>query len=252
LIPRIVIVVLFLLLTTGLASGEVSPAEQFQAGNRYFEARQFDSALTTYLQIANEGAESAPLYYNIGNAYFRSGDLGHAVLYYLKARRLDPADADIADNLDFARRYTSIQMEGVELNPVSSLFKSIVEPYRLETLAWISSGCFFVLFAFLIVRFGLGFRGSIIRAGIYNTLFLLLVVATLTMVKYNNDYLTRRAVVIAQEGVVRTGPSELSDKELDVAPGLVMEILAESGDFYNVLFENKRRGWIKKELVAVV
>jgi uncharacterized protein YgiM (DUF1202 family) len=59
-------------------------------------------------------------------------------------------------------------------------------------------------------------------------------------------------VLIAEDCPVTTGPSEQSDVELEGAPGLVVEVLDESGDYYNVLFENKRRGWIRKELVAVI
>ena len=70
--------------------------------------------------------------------------------------------------------------------------------------------------------------------------------------KYDFDYLTTRAVIVAEDSVVRTGPSERSPKELDAAPGLVVEILDETSDFYNVLFENKRRGWVRKDLVAVI
>ena len=248
--------VLIIIVALGMISASISlgatPTEQFEQGNAYFEARHFDSALQAYQQVMAQGMQSAPLYFNMVNGSFHSGDLGHAILYYLRAQRLDPSDADIISNLDFARRFTSVQMEGVALNPVSSLFESIVEPYQLSTLAWISSGAFFLLFGFLIARFGLGYRNSIVRTGIYNSLFLMLVVATLTMVKFDNDYLTQRAVVIAEAAEVYTGPSELSDKELDAAPGLIVEILSESGDYYNVLFENKRRGWIKKDLLAVV
>ncbi|MBD3331836.1 hypothetical protein GF356_03210, partial [candidate division GN15 bacterium] len=49
-----------------------------------------------------------------------------------------------------------------------------------------------------------------------------------------------------------TGPSEKSEIELQGAPGLVVEVLAEKDGFYNVQFENQRRGWIDKDLVAVV
>lgn len=226
--------------------------ERFTSGNRHYEQKNYDSAVTAYTELVDQGLESAPLYFNLGNASFRSGDLGHAVLYYLRAQRLDPTDPDIAANLDFARRYTSVQMEGVALNPVSSLFESIVAPYRLTTLAWLSSALFFVLFGFLIARFGYAWRGALVKTGIWLALILLISASLLTTVKYHHDYLVRRAVILAEESVVHTGPSDLSEKELDGSPGLIMEILAESGDFYNVLFENKRRGWIRKDLVAVV
>ena len=83
-------------------------------------------------------------------------------------------------------------------------------------------------------------------------MILLVIISGLTTFKYRNDYLTRRAVIIAEQPTVYTGASEQSDVELEGAPGLIVEILSESSDFYNVLFENKRRGWIKKALIAEI
>jgi len=239
---------------TLIASGlnAASDVEQFGLANDLFENRQYDSAIVVYESILSPGMESAPLYFNLGNSYFKKGDLGHAILNYHKARRLDPADDDIIGNLEFARRFTSVQMEGVQLNPVSKLFESLVAPYRLSTLAWVSSIFFVLLFVMLTLRFGLNFHGGFIRVGLTVTLILTLSMALLTTLKYDREYLTERGVIIAEDSVIRTGPSVNSDRELDASPGLVVEILDESGEFFNVLFENKRRGWIQKSLLAVI
>ena len=242
-----------LLVLPALASGSTGSFEDgFQEANQLYEAREYDRAIDLYLAILSEGVESPGVYFNLGNAYFKNGDLGHAILYYLKARRLDPGDADIASNLEFARSFTRIQMEGVQLNPIERLLESVVEPYRLHTLAWVSSAAFVSLFCMLIIRYGMGVRNGALRAGTVGMLVLLVTFSFVTSFKYRHDYLTRRAVLIAEDCPVRTGPSQQSDIELEAAPGLVVEILSESGDYYNVLFENKRRGWIEKGLLAVV
>jgi tetratricopeptide (TPR) repeat protein len=226
--------------------------EAFDEGNAFFKERQYDSAIARYQQVLQSGRESASVHFNLGNAYFRDGDIGRAMVSYLRAQRLDPTDDDIAANLEFVRKYTTVQMEGVRLNPISTFFESLVAPYRLSTLAWVSSIFFILFFGLLTVRYGLANRSSLVRTGVVLSLILLLVSSLLTTVKYDRDYLTRHGVIVAEECVVRTGPSLESDKELDASPGLVVEILDESGDWYNVLFENKRRGWVRKDLVSVV
>ena len=143
-------------------------------------------------------------------------------------------------------------MEGVQLNPINSFLTSLVDPYLIDTLAWVSSAFFVLLFLFLIIRFGLGVSNSFTRVGTILTLILLIVSVSLTTFKYRHDFLTRRAVIIAEEAPVQTGPSEQSDIELQGAPGLIVRITAETSNYYNVLFENKRRGWIKKDLVAEI
>jgi len=170
----------------------------------------------------------------------------------MRAKRLAPADDDIRDNLEFARRFTSVQMEGVELNPIRSFLESLLDPYAIDSLAWVSSILFVTLFLLLVFRFGIGWQNSAIHVGIASLLVLTAVSLFVTTFRFRYEHLTRRAVLIAEDCSVRTGPSPQSEIELEGAPGLVVEILSESGDYYNVLFENKRRGWILKELVAVV
>ncbi|MBN1213311.1 MAG: tetratricopeptide repeat protein [candidate division Zixibacteria bacterium] len=224
----------------------------FQQANQLFQDKEYAQAISSYQNILDKGTESAPLYFNLGNAYFKDGDLGRAILYYLKAQRLDPSDNDITANLEFARQFTSIQMEGVKLNPISTFFESLVGPYRLNTLAWLSSFFFILFFILLSLRYGFGFKNGPLRVGTTVVLILLLVSSWMTSFKYRHDYLTQRAVIVAEECPVYSGPYEQSDIELEAAPGLVVEILAESGEYYNVLFENKRRGWIKKDLIAAI
>ncbi len=244
-------ILLFILLLSISATATASASDSlFTVGNKFYEQKDYPKAIESYNLILLENIESAPLYFNLGNAYFKNGDLGHAVLYYLKAKRLAPDDLAIRHNLEFAQRFSSVQMEGVELNPVTSFLASIVDNYNLTTLAWSSSLLFILFIIALIFRFGLGNNNSPVRIGVVVSLVFLMLVSGLTTFKYRYEYLTQRAVIIAEKPAVYTGASEQSDIELEGAPGLIVEIISGSSGFYNVLFENKRRGWIKKELVA--
>lgn len=245
----VVLVTLFSLMGSLTATAQ---SEEFAMANRFYEDKDFASAVRMYESILNRDVESANLYFNLANAYFKAGDLGHAVLYYSKARRLAPSDEDVAFNLEFAKQFSRVQMQGVQLNPIRSFFVSLVDSYELERLAWMATAFFVLLMVGLIIRFGLGYNLSPVRILMVVSAILLLVAGSLTTFKYRYDYLTRRAVIIADESPVYTGASELSEIELRGAPGLIIEITSESGDFLNVLFENKRRGWIKKDLVAPI
>ncbi len=240
------------LTTLTVLSAHADIADDFVVANKSYQDKDFAAAIEMYEGIEAKGLESAALYFNLGNAYFKSGDLGHAVLYYMRAQRLDPGDDDIRHNLEFARGFTSVQMEGVRLNPVQSFFDALVAPYRLSLLAWVSSGFFVLLLLLMILRWSAGITRAAVRTGLMTALILVVISSGLTTFKYRTDYLSRRAVIVVQESPVQTGPSEQSDVELQGAPGLVVEILAESDDYYNVLFENKRRGWINKRFVAEI
>ncbi len=246
----IILAVLALTIFAGVASA--APADDFAAGNQFFQDKEYAKAIEAYSRAVQAGVESAPLYYNLGNAYFKSADLGHAVLYYLKARRIDPADEDIKSNLEFARSLATVQLEGVQLNPINALFESIVGPYQLNSLAWLSSLFFVLFFGMLAVRFGLGYRPHWTKSLTVFLLVLLVCAASVTSYKYYHDYLTRWAVVVGDKAEVRSGPTDSAGLEFQGEPGLIVRISSESGDYYNVIFENQRRGWVKKSLLAEV
>ncbi|MFQ5454051.1 MAG: tetratricopeptide repeat protein, partial [Candidatus Zixiibacteriota bacterium] len=183
--------------------------------NKFYQDKDYNSAIRLYNSILNRGIESAPLYFNLGNAYFKQGNLGYAVLNFMKAKRLDPEDEDILNNLNFVRQFSAIQMEGVELNPIKTFLVSIVDRYHLNKIAWMASIFFILFFGFLSVRYGLGIIHPVVRTGIIISLTLLIISTGLTSFKYRYDYLTRRAVIIAEDSPVFTGPSEQSGLELE-------------------------------------
>ena len=230
----------------------LAQSNDFETGNKYYEQGEYVSAIAMYKKVEGSGLESAALYYNLGNGYFKSGDLGRSILYYHRAKRLNPADSDIQNNLEFAGRFSTMRMEGVELNPVDSFLKSIVDEYRLKTLGWIASICFIVLVGLLIVKIALQIQFTGLNSAVMLALTLVVITSGLTTFKYRTDFLNKRAVIIAQESSVYSGPSTNADLEFEGSAGLVVEIVRESGDFYDVLFENKRRGWVKKDLLEVI
>jgi tetratricopeptide (TPR) repeat protein len=242
----------FFLLVAICAFVQAGPTDDFATGNQFFQNKEYDKAIAAYNRVLGQGVESAPLHFNLGNAYFKSGDLGHAVLYYLKARRLKPADEDIMSNLAFARSLATVQLEGVQLNPISTLLESIVAPYRLNSLAWISS-LLFVLFVLLLAsRFGLGYIRVGLKAITVLVFILLICAASMTSFKYHLDYVTRWAVIVGDSAEVRSGPTDSAGLEFQGEPGLVVRINGESGDYFSVIFENQRQGWVKKSLLAEV
>ena len=71
----------------------------FQDGVRAYEAGNYTGAGELFEEAAASGVVNGKLYYNAGNAWFKAGELGRAVLWYKRAERLMPADPDLAYNL---------------------------------------------------------------------------------------------------------------------------------------------------------
>ena len=84
------------------ASGP-APSAQFDRANALYDSQQYTAAAAAYEEIARAGKASAALYFNLGNAWFKAGQMGRAIAAYRRASELDPRDDDTRANLDFAR-----------------------------------------------------------------------------------------------------------------------------------------------------
>ena len=81
--------------------------EVFTRANRAYEQGDYQKAAGLYRRMLEEGYESGNLYYNLGNCYYKLKQKGRAILYYEKARRLIPGDADLQTNLTYVGRGTA-------------------------------------------------------------------------------------------------------------------------------------------------
>src|SRR5438874_5767088 len=85
----------------------------FAKANTEFAAGNFKAANADYAAVVGSGAWSAKLFYDLGNAYFRDGDFGRAILNYDRALRLDRHHPEVDANLRIARDQT----RSLELTP---------------------------------------------------------------------------------------------------------------------------------------
>src|ERR1017187_5450930 len=99
---RILLSVMAIWIFTGRATAADNPAE-FNAANEMYARGKFADAAGTYEKILQTGAVSPALYFNYGNAEFKSGNFGRAIAAYRQAAQLTPRDAEVRAQLGFAR-----------------------------------------------------------------------------------------------------------------------------------------------------
>ena len=102
---RVLILLLLTLTTTGEdARAQTVAVGLYAEGNALYRAGEFAAARQRYLAAVKTGVRDVRLFYNLGNACFKSERLGEAVLWYERSLRLEPRDEDVLANLRFARR----------------------------------------------------------------------------------------------------------------------------------------------------
>ncbi|MBO7544147.1 MAG: BatD family protein [Bacteroidales bacterium] len=217
-----------------------------KAVSAYTEGR-YEDACTLFENIAADGNLNADLCYNLAGAYFKSGEIGKAVLYYEKALRMKPSDPDIRYNLEFARASTRDEITPVPEFVLRTWMRKI--SYACTANAWaIISLILFAAALALVLLFLLGRSVVARRAGFYSAIAALLLFAVTLgfSLSLRKDALrTDEAIVLKAVSSVRSSPSEDSAKDLFILhEGTKVRILERVSGYDNISLSDGRQGWI--------
>jgi hypothetical protein len=218
------------------------------------EAKElYRKSILRYERLLQEGGiRNGRLYYNLGNAYFLSGDLGRAVLNYRRAGRLIPNDPNLHQNLTYVR--------GQRIDRIEEREKTKV----LKTLFFwhydLSGKVRMILFGLFFVGLWLcaGVRLFVRRSGLVWGLVICLIVSALLFGSLTVESISHASdqsgVILAEEAVARKGPGETyqpSFKET-LHPGTEFSLIEDRGDWYQIELHDGRRCWVPEESAALV
>ena len=102
---RMIIYTISLFVALSVSASPTS-TERWEMGNKAYIEGNYDKAIDEYQAILEGGEYSMKLYYNLANAYFKTGAIGKSILYYNKALRIAPSQEDIRHNLAIAEAQT--------------------------------------------------------------------------------------------------------------------------------------------------
>jgi len=244
--------ILFLYMVCTLGGSLLSASDLdslYQKGNSLYEEGKYEEALGIYYQVIGQNMESADLYYNMGNAAYRSNSIGYAILYYEKALKLEPTHEDAANNLEFVSQYRLDAFEEVPRLFMGSWISGFVHllPERIWSVVAlllflvVLTGILIYLFAKRMAWKKTGFLSSV--AG------LLLFVLALSSAASRHREIVRpdSGIILAPSVVVRSSPSESGTELFILHEGTKVEISEEVGGWQNIRVIDGREGWILAE-----
>jgi hypothetical protein len=242
----------FLLLAIPVQAQVNDAVLAFDAGNEQFARGAYQEALRSYQQAIDAGYVSGALYYNMGNAYFRLDQLGQAIRYYEKARRLIPENAELQHNLKVARSQVA--------TPISSLPTPVWETWwdrfvlRVGAFPFFVAGLLFYALAAALVghRIWSGMRNPWLRRALSASVILGVVLLAIAFAASLNPTLDQRAVVVADTAALREAPADTAATELDVPEGVLVDVLQRQDTWLEVRLPNGVTGWIQADTAADV
>jgi tetratricopeptide (TPR) repeat protein len=211
---------------------------QFAKANEEFAAGHFKEAIDGYETLVQSGQSSATLFYDLGNAYFRSGDFGRAILNYERALALEPRHPEADANLRIARDEARA-LELAVSAPERSL--QLITPNQYTIAAAIA---FWIgIFGIVILILARRRSASLIALSILSLLVFAFAVAAIICLDNGNKGST--LAIVTDKGVeARVATAENANTVLALPAGSEIKIVSKRGDWIYAVLPNNLRGWI--------
>ena len=214
----------------------------------------YQQAIKDYEELLKEGI-SADLYYNLGNAYYRTDNITRAVISYERALMLSPGDRDIRFNLQLARSKTIDK-----ITPESEMFfvtwyKSLVNLTSVD--GWAKTAIVSIILALvLFLLYLFSYRIWIRKASFFGSivLFLLFVFSNIFAYQQKQQFVNRKgAVVISSSVNVKKTPDRRGVNSFVLYEGTRVDITDNSlKDWKAVRLADGREGWIDAKQIEVI
>ncbi len=243
-------IVMMLVCPSAVMAQDVSAV--FDSAGTQYERGDYPAAVALYTDLLDQGYDDPVIWYNLGNAYFKAGQLGRSIKAYLRARRLAPRDPDINANLQFVRLYSADRLDRSGRLFVLGWADTISRWLTLNEWMTLAGALFFTLCLLASLKLWLFPRG---RAGWYWLGvggFVWLLVLGGGFRHYRDEYVLRRGVVTVAETDVRGGPGEDYTLQFTGHDGLVFTIDRVESDWLLVTFENGVKGWVASSAIEPI
>ena len=224
-------------------------SDWFEEGNAAYNEGNYEQAISFYNSIVDEGMESAPLYYNMGNTYYKMKDYPHAILYYEKALKLDPSNEDISTNLEIANMAVVDKITPVPQSFIAKWWSGLGSSFSADGWAWISVAAFALLliclFAFLMSR-----RTGMRKAGFFVGLLAVLCLAFsvyFAIGKQQDLKHKEEAIIMTPTVTVKSSPSENSVDLFVLHEGAKVRIKDSANDWNKIKIADGSVGWLQAE-----
>ena len=220
---------------------------EYQKGN-------YQQAIRDYEEILKNG-ESAEIYFNLGNAYYRTDNITKAVLNYERARLLSPGDDDINFNLQFARSKTIDK-----ITPQSEMFfvtwyKSLVNFTSVDN--WAKTGILCIVMALLLVLLYLfGPQLMLRKVGFFGGLafFVIFLLSNLFAFQQKQALDNRTGAIIMAPSVnIKKTPAKNSADQFVLHEGTRVDIIDKGmTDWRCIRVGDGREGWIETKAIEEI
>lgn len=228
--------------------------ELFDNANKLYAEEKYDEAIKIYEQIATDGYIAPELFFNTGNAYFKKNKIAYAILNYEKAKKLQPADDDILQNLKMANSKITDKISNTPVLFINEWKDSFFTSYT--EMQW-SVICIVLLFitTLFIVLYITSHKTALKQIGFWSAVvFSICSISVFFIAKncHTSANENREGVILSTSTTVKGSPNENGTKLFILHEGTKVNIESFEGEWTEIRLSNGNVGWVKASSLAII
>ena len=231
-----------------------TPEQQLADANKAYFSGHYEAAIKIYEPLVDKGYTSTVLYYNLGNAYFKLGNMPMAILFYEKAKKLSPADSEIEHNIRLANTRIVDKFEAVPTLFYVRWYNSIKNILSPDRMAQVS----LTLIASFWVMLGIYFfaRRRMLRIISFYTAILFILMGGFGMVLAYQSYHAvlnpTEAIVMEPSIGIKSSPDAKSVDQFVIHEGTKVRVMDRIGAWKEIGIANGNSGWVQSSAIREI
>ncbi len=224
-------------------------AQTFEQANRLYLQAKYPDAIAQYEKIVQSGFESGELYFNLGNSYYKNGNIQKAILNYERAKQMLPRDEDVQFNLQLANLQVVDKIDAVPRLFIYRWIDTMLALFSLSTMGWIVYSCFILTlsaFAFFLYAQTYAQKRFSLFAGLVFSGALILTMIGFGVQSYKESN-TEFAIVMSDVANIKSAPDSKGNDLFVLHKGLRVQVLDDVNHWRKIRLADGKVGWIPED-----
>lgn len=222
--------------------------------NQLYQNKQYDEAIEKYQSVLEQDLSSTALYFNLGNSYYRSAKIGHAILNYERGLKLEPDNEDLQHNLSIVKARTIDRIKEVPQIFIVDWWVTFITAF--SSITWqILIVVFYLILLISITIFFVSKQGNLQKLSIYSAITGLLGAVFFSIILFAN--ISREsskdfAILTANTIAAQQSPNESSNDLFVIHEGLKVAVVSQFGDWVEIRLYDGKVGWLPKDALEII
>ena len=221
--------------------------------NQLYIKESYEKSIDKYEEIIARGKRNSKIYYNLGNAYFRTDKIGKAIWAYENALRLNPRDENIIYNLEIANNYKIDRISMPDTFFLLKVYRKMHLYFTFEEWVLFGSVLLFSLTLYSLLKNFYNFKSKVLQ-NIFHFLFSATIIVNIIVIDrfFDKIYSYDQAIFVIKSEAL-SGPSHDNHKILfEVNEGSRAEVIRHENGWADIILLDGKSGWVKSKDIRLL